>query len=128
MKLSIRRRGERPTCSRCGKKNHLGAFKRTDDGVCRTCVRTAKEAAALARPVPVPTLPTIDVIIGREAAYVPRDRLVRVQRVDRLLRLTSAVRLDATAIHSLGTFTIPLRHVAELQKALTALGAAKPPH
>jgi len=65
----------------------------------------------------------VDVIIGHENDAHHRDRLVRVQRVDGVIRLLGAVRLDETAIHTLGTFTVPLRHVAALQKALAKLAA-----
>jgi len=82
---------------------------------------TAKDAAA-------PALPFADVIIGRERDILHRERLVRVQRVDRLIRLLAAVRVDATTIRPLGTFTIPVMKVAELQRALARVATGRNGH
>src|SRR5207247_9154355 len=100
---------------RCRTKKAVACFKRIDDGVCRACIKKGEAAAARTRAlVPAPALPTIDVVIGRER----NGRIVRVVRVDGVVRLLAGVRLDDTAIHTLGTFTVPLRFVAELPQAL----------
>ena len=69
--------------------------------------------------LPAPALPTVDVIIGREGHR--RERLVRVQRVEGVIRLLAGERLDHSAVHILGTFTIPVMKVGELRAALAKL-------
>ena len=113
------RRGETPTCPRCGVEKNLSAFKRVDDGVCRRCVKTATVAAV--HPTPRPDI--VDLVLGHDLPgnHGTRNRIVRVQRVDGVIRLLAGVRLDRTAVHIFGTFTVPLRHVAALRAALAKL-------
>ena len=119
-------RGERPTCPRCGRTAGLGTFRKRDGGTCPRC------AQAPAAAPPPPTFPTMDLVVGVEAGG-GRERLVRLQRVGALLRLAACVRLDQRAVRVLGTFTVPLRHVDQLQQALARIAtgasasAAAPP-
>jgi len=71
----------------------------------------------------------MDIMIGRESPQpcqqIGRTRLLRIQRVDGLIRLAAGVRLDLNAVRILGTLTIPLRHVEALQRALGEIATAE---
>ena len=102
-KRAMTRRSPRnpATCSHCGQKKNHGAFKRSGEGVCRACVKKAEEMARRARAVvPAPALLTIDVSTGRDpnGTHAHGERIVRVQRLNGLVRLMAGVRLDETAI------------------------------
>src|SRR5437879_2802528 len=66
--------------------------------------------------------PTIDISTGAEGATGHRqERIIRVQRIGSLMRVTAALRLDPATIHTLGTLTIPARSLPAVIQALTQL-------
>lgn len=110
-------------CPTCGRTFGLAAFRRRDGGVCMRCIRAAADTArgveaAQAEPV----LPTRDIILNPGAVAVGvRARIVRLQRVDRVIRVLTAERLDDGTAYVFTALTVPVARIAELQQALTAL-------